>query len=155
MKEILLTQGKVALVDDEDYEYLNQWKWCAIKGRKTYYAVRRAYINSKYKFYYMHRIIMNTPNKLQTDHIDGNGLNCQKFNMRNCTHAQNQMNRRSGGSSKYLGVFLHRKNYFTAIISINKKAVYLGHSKDEKKAALMYNEAAIKYHGEFARLNVI
>lgn len=69
MKEIKLTQGKVALVDDEDFEYLNQWKWHAMKIKNAYYAKRSVEINGKSKSILMHRIIMNTPDNLQIDHV--------------------------------------------------------------------------------------
>ena len=89
MKEIILTQGQVALVDDEDFEYLNQWKWCAIKSRKTYYTTRTIYIPCKMTVI-MHRIIMNTPLDMTVDHIDHNGLNNQKYNLRICTNLKMQ-----------------------------------------------------------------
>jgi hypothetical protein len=93
MKEISLTQGQVALVDDEDYDYLMQWKWHFYKGTHSHYAVcslpRK---NGKRTGFRMHRLIMNTPPDLVVDHIDHNGLNNQKSNLRNCTKCQNQAN---------------------------------------------------------------
>lgn len=161
MKEIKLTQGKVALVDDEDYEYLNQWKWYAYKHKykHTYYA-RKSKNN---KCILMHRIIMNTPPNLQVDHVYHNGLDNRKFieingrlkqNLRNCTNSQNSMNKTALGKSKYLGVSYVGK-YITAKIRINGRLRYLGSFKTEDAAALAYNEAAKIYHGEFANLNII
>ena len=156
MKEIKLTQGKVTLVDDEDYEYLNQWKWCIVKGNNNYnYAYN-------YKLGLMHRFILRTPQKLMTDHKDHDGLNNQRNNLRICTNGQNQMNKKSCGKSKYLGVWYitHKRKdkkytYIISMIVIEGKQIYLGQFKTEEDAALAYNEAAIKYHGEFANLNVI
>lgn len=149
MKEIKLTQGKVALVDDEDYEYLSQWSWVAIKNRNTFYAQRgwRPIIK-------MHRFIMNPPNDMQIDHIDHNGLNNQKINLRVCTSAQNKMNRRPSGESKYLGVTREGKsNKWSATISHNNQYIHLGAFKTQEEAAIAYDSAAKIYHGEFANLN--
>lgn len=164
MKEIQLTQGKFVLVDDWNYEWLTKWKWHAIKKKNTYYAIRFVYINNIQKAILMHREIMNTPKNKECDHIDHNGLNCLEENMRNCTHAENQKNRKSSirGTSKFLGVsFVNKKykdktyRYIIAHISVNKKELHIGQFKTEELAALAYNEAAKKYHGEFANLNII
>ena len=154
MKEIVLSQGKVALVDNDDFEYLNQWKWYAWCSRGHFYAVRSIYINGKKSNIHLHRLIMKTPIGMEVDHKDMNGLNCQKYNMRNCTHRQNMCNRKSTGSSKYLGVYFQKK-YIRATITVNRKVIYLGLYKKEIDAAIAYNEAAIKYHGEFANINVV
>ena len=155
MKEIQLTQGKVALVDDEDFHYLNQWNWAASKGKNyVWYAARkegRQRIN-------MHRQITNFPKNQIIDHRDRNGLNNQKSNLRICTIQQNNCNRRSAknSTSKYLGVctLTHRGTfYYQAGITYNKKKKLLYRGKSELKAAWLYDEAAIKLHGEFANLN--
>ena len=162
MKEIQLSKhgrnrGKyVALVDDEDYEYLSQWKWHAVKDRSCFYA--RAWI--KGKLFSMHRLIMNTPVGSVCDHKDFNGLNCQKYNMRNCNHSQNGMNKKPRGKSKYLGVyfFIDRKysniyKYIRSQIKVDGIIYYLGTSKTEEQAAKRYDMAAKYYHGKFANLN--
>jgi len=153
MKEIKLTQGMIALVDDEDFDYLNQWRWYVHKERYSYYALRSVK-NSNKKTIAMHRIIMGTPDNMHTDHKDKNGLNNQKDNLRYCTNGQNQMNRKSSGKINYLGVNCVGK-HFQSRISTERKRIYLGTFKTEKEAALAYNKAAIKYHGEFASLNII
>lgn len=158
MKEIQLSkQGKnkgkfVAFVDDEDYEYLNIWRWC-VSGKKIPYVATCQRINGVKITLLMHRLIMNTPEGIEVDHIDHNGLNNQRNNLRNCTKSQNQMNRKSTGKSKYLGVIIHKNKYIFSLIKTNKKRIYLGHFKTEEEAALAYNKAAIKLHGEFAKLN--
>jgi hypothetical protein len=156
MKEIQLTKGFVTLVDDEDFNYLNQFKWFVFKKSLTYYATRE----SKGEKILMHRIIAKTPYNLQTDHIDRNGLNNQKYNLRICTHGQNQINRAKWGRGKYKGVGTIRRIcnkkvyiYFQAYINHEKRSIYLGCFRTEIDAARAYNEAAKKYHGEFANLN--
>lgn len=93
MREVILSQCKIALIDDEDFEAINEFKWYANKHRNTYYALRHLPINSSKKLCYMHRVIMKSPTRKQIDHIDGNGLNNQKSNLRICTGSQNQQNR--------------------------------------------------------------
>ena len=157
MKEIKLTQGKVALVDDEDYEYLNQWKWCVTRDHKdNLYAKRSTYINKKKGSLSMHRLIMNTPEEKQVDHIDHNGLNNQKSNLRNCTHTQNCWNKIPCGKSKYLGVTIYNqkgKYYIKSAIRIDKKSIHIGQFKTEEEAALAYDNKAKEIFGEFANLN--
>jgi len=155
MKEIPLTRGLVAQVDDDDYEYLNQWKWYALKSRSTYYAKRHYMIGvQKQATISMHRLIMNTPNDMQVDHIDHNGLNNQKSNLRNCTPSQNHMNKKPQGESKYLGVSFHKVvGKFVSLINVNKKRLCLGYYESEEDAARAYDKAAIEYFGEFANLN--
>jgi hypothetical protein len=159
MKEIALTQGKFALVDDEDFDFLNQWKWCAVKARHTFYAVRSMPgINRKQINVFMHRQILNiTDSKIQGDHLDGDGLNNQRKNLRACTKDENNRNKRIDRRSTtgYKGVVKIKKNgYYRASIMNNKKRKHLGIFKTPESAALAYDEAAKKYYGEFARLNL-
>ena len=155
MKEIKLSQDKIALVDDDDFEYINQFKWYAEKSTNTFYAGRKGGKTT----IRMHREIMKTQleNNIGKfiDHKDGNGLNNQKYNLRTCTQAENGRNRHCvNNSSGYLGVCKKGKKWY-AQIKVNKKNIYLGIFKDKKDAAKAYNEAAIKYNGEFARPNII
>ena len=157
-KTISLTQGKVTLVDEADYDWLNQWKWHVRYG----YAVRTQRIdkcNGKCKRVgiIMHRLIMNTPEDMDTDHISGDKLDNRRCNLRIVTTSQNVMNqKKTRGNSKYKGVYWNKnKKKWIAQIGVNHKRRHIGQFLTEIDAALAYNEAAMKYFGEFARLNVI
>jgi len=160
-KEIPLTQGKVTIVDDEDFEYLNQWKWHAAKRYQTWYAKRCSTKGEGLplkKEITMHRVIMNTRPGLHTDHINRDGLDNRRENLRECTHSQNHMNRIShrGSSSQYKGVSWHsRDKIWQASIRINKACTYLGSFHSEIEAAKVYNAAAEKLFGEFSNLNEV
>lgn len=162
MKKIELTRNQFALVDDEDYEYLNQWKWHAMPGRNKYYAqrVEYVYLNGKRSkiLHTMHSSIMKlTTKEFVIDHIDGDGLNNQKINLRKCTRLQNSFNRikqNRKATSNFKGVYWYKsRNCWRAQIMFNRKTIPLGYFNIEESAAIAYNDAAIKYFGEFAKLN--
>lgn len=155
MKQIQLTQGKVALVDDVDYERLNQHRWCAKKSGATWYAVRMVGKDGKQMTLYMHREILGLTANIETDHKDGDGLNNQRHNLRLATTAQNQRNqKKQKGTSQYKGVYWYQgKTKWCAQIWIAKKRVSLGIFLSEIDAAKAYDNAAIKHFGEFARTN--
>jgi hypothetical protein len=159
MKEIPLTQGKVALVDDDDYDRLMAiGKWYFGCGGYAVRSVGYKKPNGRWscKIIYMHCIIMNTPSGMDTDHSDTDKLNNQKYNLRICTRSQNKMNIRItlANSSGYKGVcWFKRGQKWKAQIMVNGKNIHLGYFTCPIEAAKVYNEAAIKYHGEFARLN--
>jgi hypothetical protein len=156
MKEIPLTQNKVAQVDDWNYDDLNQFLWRANKNGNTYYACRDEIIDGKTVLIKMHRQIMNTPNNLEVHHWDHNGLNCQEFNMINCTHAENSLSRSiRKHSSIYRGVQVLKNGTIVAHITTNYNRVNLGTFKTERDAAMAYNTAAFVLHGLFAELNIL
>lgn len=151
-KIIPLTQGKFAIVDAEDYAWLSQHKWCAAKDKATFYAHR----GSNGRLILMHREIMRAPKGLMCDHRNHNGLDNRKSNLRLCTSAQNQYNKRpkKGCSSRYKGVILRRDcKKWRAKICLKRKRIHLGDFPDEIKAALAYDDKAIELFGEFAYLN--
>lgn len=152
MKEIPLTQGKVALVDDEDYDWLNQWKWYAAKTPTTYYATRGYFKQGKRHGVVMHRLILNVPSGLGTDHKDRNGLNNQRSNLRIATIRQNSRNRKRNNGKRYIGVFFKSGKY-EASLTTDCKTYYLGRFVSEIEAAKAYDEMAKKMYGEFANLN--
>lgn len=162
MKLIKLSKGYYAKVDDEDYIMLSKRSWHVNIGLNTSYAMT-AFKKKDGTFtdIYMHRIILGLTNsKIHTDHIDHDGLNNQKSNLRTCTHSQNQMNKRSlkNASSKYLGVTIaHNKTKlrYKVFIQRNKKLKYLGVFDNELRAAIEYDKNAIILHGEFANLNIL
>lgn len=162
MKQIELTQGQFALVDDEDYEHLKQWKWQAQKGTHTFYAVRTDYSKGKKfkRLLYMHCEILGiTGNRdIHGDHKDRNGLNNQRSNLRTATTSENNANRISlkNVSSKYKGVGWHKStNKWCAYIRKENNQFHLGLFNTEIEAAIAYNKKAVELHGEFAILNQI
>ena len=160
MKKIKLTQGKFALVSSVDFAFLNQWKWYALKDHDTCYAVRHGPRPNR-KLIRMHRVIlqrMGYVNFKETDHCDKDGLNNQRCNLRPATHQQNNFNKkiRSDNSSGYKGVSWSKlKEKWRSYITINDEQIELGYFDNLTDAAKVYNNAANKYHNEFANLNVI
>lgn len=164
MKEITLSRGKVALIDDEDFELISQHKWHTQPVGKTFYALtnikkdpknwRKGFIHIR-----MHRLIMGLSiSSLEVDHIDHNGLNNQRGNLRIVNRAQNTRNRRanSKGTSAYKGVSYHKhkhKHLWLSAIHINNRQKKIGFFKTEIEAAIAYDQEAKIAYGEYAYLN--
>lgn len=141
MKKIKLTQGKYALVDNKDFEYLSQWKWHV---NMAGYAVR-----GKTPHLYMHRLVNQTPKGFHTDHINHNKLDNRRSNLRTTTCSQNLMNSKIStiNSSGHKGISLYKRhNVYHTYINVNKKRINLGHYKNIKDAIKVRKQAEEKYH---------
>lgn len=154
MKELSLTQGKIALVDDSDYDWLSLTPWY-YSGPG--YAARDFTRNKEKISVYMHRLILNVTDDKEVDHIDGNKLNNTRGNLRVCSREENACNlkNRNGGTSKYKGVYWDgSRGYYR--VEINSKTYgdyYVGAFYSEDEAGLAYNLVARSLHGEFANIN--
>ena len=148
MKEIALTQGKTALVDDEDYEQLNRFNWCISRAGKLFYAMRNSpRIKGKRHRIYMHHVVIGTPpTGLQVDHENGMGVDNRKENLRFVTRRQNTQNKQNiKKSSKYPGVYWNKnEKKWRAHITIKGKSKHLGYFTDEKEAFEAYKQAVNK-----------
>lgn len=152
-KSIPLTQGKFALVDDEDFEKINEYKW-SYQARG--YAYKRNPNQSESFVLWMHRVIMNAPDYFEVDHVNGNGLDNRKENLRLSTRSQNAINtpKRKNNTSGYKGVtFFKRDKKWKAQITFEGRNIALGCYNTPIEAALVYDDAARKYFGEFASVN--
>jgi hypothetical protein len=158
MKEILLTQDKITLVDDEDYEWLNQWKWCTQKGKYTSYAMRGVWDGQRERQLRMHREILGLSfydGKL-VDHKNRNGLDNRRENLRLATTVINAYNckKRVDNSSGFRGVhWCNTRGKWITQISIGKLRKKCGSFNDPILAAMAYDQAAMKYKGDDAILN--
>ena len=158
VKKIKLSQDKITLVDDEDYEWLSQYNWHLYTRKKseTIYANTNIYINNKRTTKKLHNLLINPSKGFEVDHIDRDGLNNQKENLRIVTRSQNCINRSKfrNTTSKFKGVTWHKDNKkWLAQIRLNKKKYYLGEFINEIDAAKAYNKAAKKLHNRYAVLN--
>jgi len=155
MKQIPLTQGKFALVDNEDYERVNQYKWHLRHNRRTQYGIRTIWVKGKFKKIFMHNFIMNFSSS-KVDHRDCDGLNNQKSNLRFATKSQNNMNQRKriGCTSRYKGICWRNdcKKWRVQVV-LHGKLIYSNHFLSERNAARAYDVVAKKHFGKFARLN--
>lgn len=151
MKTIKLTKGYFTIVDDKDFDVLNKYKWHICAG----YAARLQYPERKY--IYMHRQILEAHEK-QVDHINYDKLDNRRCNLREATKGQNMANTklRRTNKSGFKGVTFYKAyKKWAAEITINYKRISLGYFDNKENAAKAYNKAAIKYFGEYARLNPV
>ena len=158
MIEIPLTQGQVALIDDEDYDLVSQYKWCAQWNphTKSYYAktnIRK--VDGTWTMLHMHRLIMNAKKGEQVDHINHNTIDNRKENLRLCTNSQNQHNqgKRVNNTSGCKGITWHKRDKrWQAQIKLNGKNIHLGLFLTPEEAYEAYCKAALERHGEFSKV---
>lgn len=153
MRYIPLTKGFIAIIDDEDFDWLSSYKWHARKGSSR---VGSMYYPSSYKVGVMHRFIMNPPEGMQVDHINHNPMDNRRCNLRICTLKENLYNRRRKPhpktKSRFLGVYPSLKKW-QATIGVNYKRVYLGTFNTQEEAAREYDKHAKIHFGQYANLN--
>lgn len=161
MKEIILTRGLVALVDDDDYEKFKFLRWYASyddRGDNFIAAHNVTLKDGSRKTLYLHREVLGLSKGEEVDHINHNTLDNRKENLRRCTHAENMMNRKVYKNNKtgFKGVSWHKskKKFGAGIRALNKK-YFLGYFDIAQEAARAYNDASKKYHGDFGSLNRI
>ncbi len=157
MKQIKYHNGTV-LIDDADYEAVMSRTWHINEIGHNKYAIRLEKVNGKYRNLSMHRFILGvTDRNINVDHINKNGLDNRRANMRTCTTAENCRNKRKhkdGVHSKYIGVTWHSTSgRYWARIVVDRKTISLKTFPTEIEAAKAYNDAALKFFGEFASLN--
>lgn len=155
MKTIPLTQGLVGIVDDADFERVSAYKWHAHKADKNFYP-RHMFLRSGVRVWErLHTFLM--PEAVSVDHIDGNGLNNQRHNLRPATSQQNRWGfrrRTSKSSSKFRGVYWSKKRAkWVSQLTLDYKNLYLGIFENEEDAARAYDAAARRHFGEFASPN--
>ncbi|MCY7423508.1 HNH endonuclease [Bacillus amyloliquefaciens] len=153
--KIQLSKGKVALVDADMFDYLNQWSWFY---HENGYAMRSYRKDGRYRKDRMHRVVVNAPSGFDVDHINGNKLDNRRENLRIATRSQNNANKRmqSNNTSGYRGVNWHKqRRKWVAKIQVDRKSIHLGLYEKKEDAARAYNKAAVLYYGEFAQLNNI
>lgn len=156
-KEIPLSQGYVAIVDEADYARVSPHKWSASVMGNQVYAVRGT--SKKFpprRTILLHRFLLDAPVGVLVDHRDGNGLNCQRSNLRLCSKSENMRNRKhpKQNTSGYKGVcWDKRRQKWMARIVVDQRGKHIGRYDSLIEAARAYDEAANKFHGEFALLN--
>lgn len=156
MRQIPLTKGLVAMVDDEDFDLISQVKWQAMSGNTTPYARHnwRDKVTGKWMTDLMHRVITGVGPGMVVDHLDRNGLNNCRSNLRICTVSENNARRISmvGSLTGFRGV-RPNGNAFAAKITFNRRSIHLGTFPTPELAARAYDAAALDLHGPFACLN--
>jgi len=166
-KKIKLSQGQIALVDGEDYEWLSKFKWVAYKALnrnktlRTYYAFRiyhSPYVNGQryFKTIYMHREILKALPGQLVDHSNRNGLDNRRKNIRLCDHFENRYNSKkphNSFQSKFKGVYPYKNGNWRSGIQHRGKYIHFGTFKTELKAAIIYNTKVKQFRGSFAYLN--
>lgn len=154
MKKIILSRGMSAVVDENDFVELNKMKWYVLNSRGKFYAVRTVGKGVMQ----MHRQILNAPTEKEVDHINGNGLDNRRSNLRLADRFQNNQNSslRKDNSSGYKGVDFYKKlSKWRSYINCQKTNIHLGYFSTKEEAAFVYDQFAIQLFGDFAKLNIL
>lgn len=156
MRTIPLNHGQVAIVDDDDFDWLSQWKWHAKYSvhRRKWIAARGIRNHQNKAILLMHRQILNLTGSEQTDHINGDTLDNRRSNLRSCDASENCVNRRRRDASQFRGVF-SRGERFRALFTFRGNKYYGGTHATAEEAARAYNELALRHCPEFAILNQV
>jgi hypothetical protein len=156
-RKIDISEGYFTLVEPRDYYRIRRFKWCVWGTGSKFYAARVMVIGpGKTKIMYLHRQLLNAPKGVLVDHRNRDPLDNRRQNLRFATHSENVQNRgkRKNTTSKFIGVWFRKVNgKWESRITHKDKKIYIGTFDSEIDAAKAYDEAARKYHGEFARLN--
>jgi hypothetical protein len=159
-RRILLSRGKYALVDPDDYGWLSKYNWHVVGDKGSFYAARNTGQRQGQKriVVKMHREVLRVPDGMFVDHINHNGLDNRRANLRPATQAQNARNRRkryeSNFHSKYKGLTWYKSQKQWAVrVMVNRESKFIGYFDNELDAARAYDQAAKKYHREYASLN--
>ncbi len=155
MKNILLSKGKIAIIDEKDFKVVNKSKWCLSSTGYAITHIKGSGKNGKNMF--MHRLIMGFPLGMVVDHINGNVLDNRRENLRICSHRENIRNQKIQNivkTSVYKGVHWRKDiRKWSAKIQVNGKQLVIGIFKEEQHAAMAYDIWAKENFGEFAKLN--
>ncbi len=155
-KKISLTRNQFAIVDDEDFEFLSQFNWHAAFNGRAWYAKRTAGTRKQRTRIAMHREILNVPQTLYVDHINGNTLDNRRCNLRVCSKSENGRNRgaQANNTSGYKGVHWNKeKKRWMSFIHVDGKFKHLGYFDTPEEAAHAYDDKARELHGKFSKLN--
>ena len=158
MQEIRLTKGRTAIVDDKDFEFLNQWKWRCVGVNPWLYVCRDRLVQEPKgkQIIYLHKFILfkyDSDSKI-VDHINGNVFDNRRCNLRVCNAWQNACNKRIHKGKQFKGVVPVRGKW-RARIGLNYKRLHLGYFPTKEKAVDAYDKAAKKHFKEFANLNKV
>lgn len=153
------SQGDDIIIDEEDYNKVKHVKWSVKRSQREGSKTQRVSIRNTKIGMSLGRFLMDCPEDKIVDHINGNAFDNRKENLRICSYSQNGANKKPFGKSGYKGVYIKRNKdgsvYYNICISVNRKYIYLGTTKNLLDGAKLYNDAALKYFGAFAYLNKI
>lgn len=154
MREIVLAGGLIARIDDSDFDLADRYSWCACRSGKIIYAATKIRRDGRRRNAFLHRLLLNARADMVVDHVDGDGLNNCRSNLRLATRSQNRANTRiRRGGARFKGVYPYGAGRYAANITFRGKTRFLGSFDTAEEAARAFDAAAKEIHGEFAGLN--